>query len=97
MTQVRPEKSSTHEVKKAMWEPRHKWNMLEPGTVILKIMGVLILAGALARWLGAAAISIILWAAAGLMFAVLIFLLIIEQHQDKRMYLEAKKENPDIK
>ena len=80
-----------------MGEPRHKLNMLEPGAVLLKIMGVLILAGAVARWLGAFIISTVLWAAAGLMLAVLIFLLIIEQHQDKRMYLKAKKENPEIK
>ena len=80
-----------------MREPRHKLNMLEPGAVLLKIMGVLILAGAAARWLGAFIISTVLWAAAGLMLAVLIFLLIIEQHQDKRMYLKAKKENPEIK
>ena len=79
-----------------MWEPRHKLNMLEPGTVLLKIIGALILSGALARCLGSAIISAVLWAAAGLMFAVLILLLIIEQRQDKRMYLEAKKEDPDI-
>ncbi len=72
-------------------------NMLEPGTVLLKIMGVLIFAGAMARWLGAAVISNVLWAAAGLLLTVLILLLIIEQHQDKRMYREAKKEDHDIK
>jgi Ca2+/Na+ antiporter len=80
-----------------MREPRHKLNMLEPGAVLLKIMGVLILAGAITRWLGAAVIFIVLWAVAGLMLAVLIILLFIEKRQDKRMYLEAKKENKDIK
>ena len=80
-----------------MWEPRHILNMLGPGTVLLKIIGALILAGALARWLNAAVVSVILWAAAGLLFAVLILLLAVEQRQDKRMYLEAKKENRDVK
>jgi heme A synthase len=81
----------------AMREPRHKLNMLEPGVALIKIIGVLVLAGATARWLGAAVISIVLFALAGLVFAVLILLLIVEQHQDKRMYQEAKKDNPDIK
>lgn len=72
-------------------------NMLEPGVVLLKIIGVLILAGAMARWFGATVISIVFFAAAVLLLAILILLLIIEQHQDKRMYLEAKKENHDIK
>lgn len=80
-----------------MWEPRCKLNMLEPGTIILKIMGVLTLAGLVAHWLGADVISIVLLAFLGLLLAVLILLLIIEQHQDKRMYLEAKKENSDVK
>ena len=80
-----------------MWEPRHKLNMLEPGTVLLKIMGVLTLAGLVAHWLGADVISIVLLAFLGLLLAVLILLLIIEQHQDKRMYLDAKKENSDVK
>ena len=72
-------------------------NMLEPGVVLLKIMGGLILAGAMTRWLGDAVISIVFYAAAGLLLAILILLLIIEQHQDKGMYLVAKKENHDIK
>ena len=80
-----------------MWEPRHKLNMLEPGTIILKIIGVLTLAGLVAYWLGADDISIVLLAFLGLLLAVLILLLIIEQHQDKRMYLDAKKENSDVK
>jgi Flp pilus assembly protein TadB len=80
-----------------MREPRHKLNMLEPGAVLLKIMGALILAGAIARWLGFTVNSIVLFVLAGLLFAVLILLLIIEQRQDKRMYLEAKKEDKDIK
>ncbi len=80
-----------------MWEPRCKLNMLEPGTIILKIMGMLTLAGLVAHWLGADVISIVLLAFLGLLLAVLILLLIIEQHQDKRMYLEAKKENSDVK
>ena len=72
-------------------------NMLEPGTIILKIIGVLTLAGLVAYWLCADVISIVLLAFLGLLLAVLILLLIIEQHQDKRMYLEAKKENSDVK
>lgn len=71
-------------------------NILEPGVVLIKILGALILAGAVFRCLGADVISIVLWAAAGLIFAILILLLIIEQHQDKKMYLEAKKEDHDI-
>lgn len=80
-----------------MRKPRHKLNMLEPGIVLLKIMGVLVLAGALARWVGAAALSFVFFGAAGLLLAVMIILLAIEQHQDKRMYMEAKKEDRDIK
>lgn len=79
-----------------MREPRHKLNMLEPGIILLKIMGALLLAGIAAQWIGADMISIIFLAAAGLILIVLILLLIIEQHQDIRMYLEAKKEDKDI-
>lgn len=80
-----------------MKKRRHKLNMLEPGLVMIKVIAITgllsLLAGLFKQYRQACFFGI----AAILLFIFLIILLIIEQHQDHHMYLEAKKEDPDVK
>lgn len=76
---------------------RYKLNMLEPGLLMLKIMAVSGLFSLLFSFLKQDALSWIFGLAAFLLFLILLILLIIEQRQDHQMYLDAKKENPEVK
>ena len=61
---------------------KHKLNMLEPGTVMLKWIGILLLVG-LVLWLfRLKLVSCIVWGLAGAIFLLLFILLAIEAHQD---------------
>jgi hypothetical protein len=67
--------------------------MLEPGTKMLRIMGILIFTGIglyILRFLMA---SYLCFAMAGFMAFILFVLLKIEHHQDEVMFREAKKED----
>ena len=72
---------------------RHKLNMLEPGTKMLKWMGILILAGILLYIFRFRMAAFCVWAVSGIIFAVLLILLAIEAYQDKVMNEIAIKEN----
>ena len=72
---------------------RHKLNMLEPGTVMLKWTGIFLLIGLvlrLLRWKIAAWIS---FGAAGAIFLVLMLLLAIEAQQDHILNELAEQED----
>lgn len=88
-------KSSKSE--KITYENRYKYklNMLEPGQIMMKIVGVLLLIAIifwLIRWQAIAVAALIL---AGLVFAVLLILVAIELHQDKVLNDIAMRENKD--
>lgn len=70
--------------------------MLEPGLIIMKIIGVLSVTGivfwvAKWRWL-----SMFLWFLSGIVFAVLLILVAIEAHQDKVLNDIALRENNEL-
>ena len=62
---------------------RHKLNMLEPGTVMLKWAGLLGLAGLVLLLLRLKAAACIALGLAGALLAVLFVLLAVEAHQDR--------------
>ena len=72
---------------------KHKLNMLEPGTGMIKCIGILILAGLLFYIFRFRIVAFCMWAASGIVFAVLLVLLVIEAHQDNVMNDIAIKEN----
>lgn len=72
---------------------KHKLNMLEPGTRMLKYIGILILAGLLLFVFRLRVAAFCVWTVAGIIFAVLLILLAIEAHQDNVMNEIAVKEN----
>ena len=74
---------------------KHKLNMLEPGTKMLKWIGILALAGLLLYILRLRIAAFCLWALSGVVFVVLIVLLAIEGYQDKVMNDIAIKENKE--
>ncbi len=76
---------------------KHKLNMLEPGIKICKGIGILILIALIAWWWDLTFLLTITCIIIGLGVLVFIILLIIEQHQDKMMYLDAKREDPEVK
>lgn len=76
---------------------RVKLNLLGPGTVLCGIIGLLFLAGLVLYLCGLQAASFWAWGFAGLLLALLLVLLGIEQHQDRQLYLDAKKNDPSIK
>ncbi len=78
-------------------QQRRKLNMLEPGTWMCKAILILIVGGIVFYLLHIETAGVVMLITAGLIFLLLLILLVIEQHQDKRQYLEAKKENPEIK
>ena len=69
--------------------------MLEPGTKMLKWIGILALAGLLLYILRLRIAAFCLWALSGVVFVVLIVLLAIEGYQDKVMNDIAIKENKE--
>ena len=62
---------------------RHKLNMLEPGTAMLKLIGVLLLGGLILRLLQLNVTAYVLFGLSGIIFIVLVILLAVESHQDK--------------
>ena len=75
---------------------KHKLNMLEPGTKMLKCMGILILIGLLLYVFRFRIAAFCLWVAAGVVFVVLLILLAVETHQDNVMNeigIEENKKN----
>jgi hypothetical protein len=72
---------------------KHKLNMLEPGTRMLKCIGILILTGILLYGFQFRMAAIGVWAVSGIIFAMLLVLLVIEAHQDNVMNEIAIKEN----
>lgn len=74
---------------------RRKFNMLEPGALMLKIAGVLALIGVIAHGLKMRLIAAPLLSAAGLIVAALLILVRIELHQDKVLNEIARRENEE--
>jgi hypothetical protein len=72
---------------------KHKLNMLEPGTKMLKWIGILASAGILLYILRLRMAAFFVWTLSGMIFVVLIVLLVIEGHQDKVLNDIAIKEN----
>lgn len=70
---------------------KHKLNMLEPGTAMLKWTGILLLVGFALRLIGLEAVSAILFGLAGAVFLLLLMLLGIEAHQDRVLNEMAEK------
>ncbi len=76
---------------------RRKLNMLEPGTKMCKVILSLLGSGIVFMYLQIEMAGVFMLIAAGVIFILLLILLAIEQHQDNKQYLEAKKSNPEIK
>ena len=74
---------------------RYKLDMLEPGTIMLKWVGIFLLIGLaleLLRWKLAAAIA---FGLSGALFLLLLILLAIEAHQDRVLNEIAAQEDRD--
>ena len=72
---------------------KHKLNMLEPGIIMLKWIGILILIGLLLYIFKLKIVAYGAWILSGIIFVVLLILLTIEGHQDKVMNEIGIKEN----
>ncbi|WP_104805292.1 hypothetical protein [Blautia marasmi] len=75
---------------------KYKLNMLEPGLIMMKIIGALFVFGIIfwvAKWHW---LSIIFWFLSGIMFAVLLILVAIEAHQDNVLNDIAMRENNEL-
>ena len=72
---------------------KHKLNMLEPGTAMLKWIGILILIGLLLYVFHFRMAAFCVWIVSGIIFFVLLILLAIEAHQDKVLNEIAIEEN----
>jgi hypothetical protein len=72
---------------------KHKLNMLEPGTKMLKWIGILILIGILLYVFHFRMAAFCVWAVSGIIFVVLLILLAIEAHQDNVLNEIAINEN----
>ena len=70
-----------------------KLNMLEPGLVMIKIAGVLLLAGTVFWFLKWRFIAAAAWISAGIVFGVLLLLVAVELHQDEVLNEIALREN----
>lgn len=75
---------------------RYKLNMLEPGLIMMKIIGALFAIGIVfwvAKWHW---LSMIFWFLSGIVFAVLLILVAIEAHQDNVLNDIAMQENEEL-
>lgn len=72
---------------------KYKLNMLEPGLVMMKIIGGLLAAGFLLWAVKQVLLFKIAFLSAGAIFAVLLILVAIEAHQDKVLNNIALQEN----
>lgn len=74
---------------------KHKLNMLEPGTAMLKWIGILLLGGLVLRLFRLKLVSYIVWGLAGAIFLLLLILLAIEAHQDSVLNEIAAQEHKE--
>ena len=75
---------------------KNKLNMLEPGTKMLKCIGILILIGLLLYVFKFRIAAYCVWAVSGIILVVLLILLAVETHQDNVMNeigIEENKKN----
>lgn len=72
---------------------KHKLNMLEPGSIMLKWIGILILIGLVLYVFRFRMVAFCAWILSGIIFLVLLILLTIEGHQDKVMNEIGIREN----
>lgn len=75
---------------------KHKLNMLEPGTKMLKCIGILILIGLLLYVFRFRVAAFCVWALSGIIFVVLLILLAVETYQDNvlnEIGIEENKKN----
>ena len=75
---------------------KHKLNMLEPGTKMLKCIGILILIGLLLYVFKFRIAAYCVWAVSGIILVILLILLAVETHQDNVMNeigIEENKKN----
>ena len=72
---------------------KHKLNMLELGTKMLKGIGILALAGFILYLFRLKTEALCLWLAGGVLFLILLVLLAVESYQDKVMNDIALEEN----
>lgn len=71
---------------------RHKLNMLEPGTAMLKWAGIFLLTGLAFHFFSLRALSFIAFGISGTLAAALVLLLMIEAHQDQVLNTIASRE-----
>ena len=76
---------------------KRKLNMLEPGAKMCKAMFSLFAAGIALIHFQIETIGKFMLIASGAILILLLILLAIEQYQDNKQYLEAKKSNSEIK
>lgn len=76
---------------------RYKLNMLEPGIKMLVITGIILIVAFVCFLLKWKLFCLLLIGGGMLIFLILIILLAVEQHQDRVLYEDAKKKDPDIK
>ncbi|HAV89943.1 MAG TPA: hypothetical protein DCW44_01515 [Eubacterium sp.] len=72
---------------------KHKLNMLEPGSIMLKWIGILILIDLVLYVFRFRMVAFCAWILSGIIFVVLLILLTIEGHQDKVMNEIGIREN----
>ena len=67
----------------------------EPGTVMLKWVGIFLLLGAVMRLIGRAPAALIAFGFAGALLLLLVILLAVEAHQDKALNAIAAREQQE--
>ena len=74
---------------------RHKLNMLNPGTEMIKWTGALVLVGLVLFLLRLNLVSYFIFGLAGLLVVALVILLVVEAHQDRVLNDLALQEDSD--
>ena len=74
---------------------RHKLNMLNPGTEMIKWIGALVLVGLVLFLLRLNLVSYFVFGLAGLLVVALVVLLVVEAHQDRVLNKLALQEDSD--
>ena len=74
---------------------RHKLNMLEPGTVMLKWVGIFLLLGVVMRLVRRELAAVISFGFAGALLLLLVILLAVEAHQDNVLNAIAAREQKE--
>lgn len=70
---------------------KHKLNMLEPGSKILKLLGILLVGGLLTHIIQQYTVRNILLVIVGIMLATLLIFVVVELHQDKVLNEQAMR------